>query len=470
MLKPRSIQQLTVTGFLAVTGVLLVALYITARQIDALGGRGEQVLSQSAAATAAARILIEQSTALERNARQYQYTNDRTLLNVYRERQQSFTGAADQLLSLTLSEGINDEVAALKQDEANYFQKVLIGSSNELIQSSYQSLRERALRLTDLLGEWTTGQLNAIRKQTADTQQSLRMQGGVLTIVALALVAIFTTLITRPLVQLERAINLLGDGSYDKQVAVEGPADLRHLGNSLDWLRSRLQKLEQQRSAFFRHVSHELKTPLASIQESVALLRDGVAGPVNAEQLQLLAINNSNCQRLQGLIDELLRYHREIQSLLNAVPTNVQLDDVVLAVVESHRFALQQAGVTVDTRLESVKVKGDKEQLRVIIDNLLTNALKFSPDKATIWLRVRREEERVLLEVEDQGPGIPEEQRELVFQAFYQGAAPLRSTIKSSGLGLAIVQEYVSANRGMIEVVPCATGALFRVVLPQSGE
>jgi signal transduction histidine kinase len=71
-----------------------------------------------------------------------------------------------------------------------------------------------------------------------------------------------------------------------------------------------------------------------------------------------------------------------------------------------------------------------------------------------------------VLEVEDQGPGIPVEQRELVFQAFYRGNTPARTTIKSTGLGLAIVHEYVSANRGIIEVMPCETGALFKVMFP----
>ncbi|HTR00696.1 MAG TPA: histidine kinase dimerization/phospho-acceptor domain-containing protein, partial [Candidatus Acidoferrum sp.] len=311
MLKPRSILQLTVTGFLTVAGILIVALFITARQIDDLGGRNERVLNQSADGTETARIIIEQATAMERNARQFQVIGDRNYLKVYRERQQSFATAAARMQALGLDTGIDDTVKQMLADESESFQKVQGGSSQETIQNNYQSLRDKASQLSDMVGDWTAAQLTAIRQETERTQELLRNQAIVLAAVALALAALFTRLITRPLGQLETAINRLGSGSYDAGIAVDGPADLRHLGDSLDWLRSRLQKLEQQRTAFFRHVSHELKTPLASIQESVALLRDGVAGPVNAEQLQLLAINNNNCQRLQALIDELLRYHRE---------------------------------------------------------------------------------------------------------------------------------------------------------------
>jgi two-component system sensor histidine kinase GlrK len=465
-IKPRSILQLTVTGFLTVAGILIVALFITARQIDALGERSQRVLNQSADGTEALRVVIEQVTAMERNARQYQVVQDRNYLKIYRERQQSFSDAANLLVSLGLDAGLNDALRELRNDEAAYFKRLMNGSSAEAVQSSYQSLREKAYRLSDLLGNWTTSQLTAIRQETARTQNLLQMQAIVLTLAALALAAFFTTLITRPLGQLEKAINRLGSGSYDSGIEVKGPADLRHLGQSLDWLRSRLQKLEQQRTAFFRHVSHELKTPLASIQESVALLRDGVAGPVNADQLKLLAINNNNCQRLQGLIDELLRYHREIQSVLNTVPQDVRMAEIIEAVVAGHEFALQTAGLSVETHLEDLVVRGDAEQLRVIVDNLLTNAIKYSPEHGTIWLRWQREDERIVLEVEDQGPGIAPQEHELVFQAFYQGNAPARSLIKSTGLGLAIVQEYVNANRGIIEVAPCSTGALFRVIFP----
>jgi two-component system sensor histidine kinase GlrK len=465
-IKPRSILQLTVTGFLTVAGILIVALFITARQINELGASSQRVLSQSVESIEAVRVIIEQTTAMERNARQYQVVKDVNYLQVYRERQRSFSNAVDRLAALQLDGVIKQELQRLQDDESRYLQQVIAGSSDAAVQNSYQSLRENAFRLSDLLGNWTTDQLAAIQRETTTTQRLLRVQAAVMTIVALGLAAFFTTLITRPLGQLEKAINTLGSGSFDEGIAVEGPADLRKLGTSLDWLRSRLQKLQQQRTAFFRHVSHELKTPLASIQESVALLRDGVAGPVNPEQLKLLGIHNNNCQRLQSLIDELLRYQKEIQSIPNVVPQPVRLDQVIAHVLDSHDFALQTAKLQTVVKTEKLSVLGDKEQLRVIVDNLLTNAIKFSPEAGSVFVRWQQQGDRAVLEVEDQGPGIAPAERELVFQAFYQGSAPVRGSLKSSGLGLAIVQEYVGANRGLIEVAPCSSGALFRVIFP----
>ncbi|MEY3660598.1 MAG: hypothetical protein RLZZ169_1423, partial [Pseudomonadota bacterium] len=327
-LKPRSLMQLTITGFLAVAGLLIMALVISARYIDALGSSSERVLSLSAEAMGAVRPLIEQATAMERNARQFQATGDTSYLAVYQERQRSFSVAADQLSALALDSAFAAAVDTLRAREQQSYRR-LQQAGSAAVQADYQTLREQAAALSEQLNLWTREQLAGIQRDTQRTQRLLRWQAGALTLLALGLAALFTRLITRPLRQLEKAIDRLGSGGYDRSIAVEGPADLQRLGTSLDWLRSRLQKLEQQRSAFFRHVSHELKTPLASIQESVALLRDGVAGPVSGEQLKLLAINSNNCQRLQGLIDELLRYHKEIQSLTSVVPKPVRVDRVV---------------------------------------------------------------------------------------------------------------------------------------------
>lgn len=465
-MKPRSIRQLTVTGFLTVACILIVALVITARQINDLGERSQRVLSLAAQGTDAVRVLIEQTTAMERNARQYLILGDDNYLNLYRERQGSFRTAADQLAALELDARMQSEVAMLKEDEAHNYELLLDAPKGSANDRGYQSQRESAYALSDQLGNWTSEQLALIQQETANTQNLLQVQAVVLTAAALVLAAVFTRLITKPLAQIEKAINKLGSGTYDTRIVVEGPADLGKLGSSLDWLRSRLQKLEQQRTAFFRHVSHELKTPLASIQESASLLRDGVAGPMNAEQLKLLGIHNNNCQRLQSLIGDLLRYQAEIQSVLTVMPQQVRLDKIIEKVVETHEFVLETAKLRAECTLAPLVVLGDAEQLRVVVDNLLTNAIKFSPDGGKVRIDLARRDGRAVLEVEDQGPGIPEEEQDLIFQAFYQGAAPARSLIKSSGLGLAIVQEYVSANHGLIEVVPCSTGALFRVSFP----
>src|SRR5690606_12872330 len=167
-----------------------------------------------------------------------------------------------------------------------------------------------------------------------------------------------------------RSADLLGSGSLATPVQIHGPTDLVRLGASLDWLRERLHKLEQQRTLFLRHVSHELKTPLAAIAESSSLLSDGAVGPVSDEQLEILRIQANNCHRLQRLIEDLLRYNRESFSVLNTMPQPVRLDRTIDAVIGAHELALKSQQLRIARAVERLTVQGDPEQLRVVIDNL----------------------------------------------------------------------------------------------------
>jgi two-component system sensor histidine kinase GlrK len=417
---------------------------------------------------ASTRVLIEQASAMERNARQYQIVGDEDIYQVYLERRQSLQQAARQLSQLALNDRIEVLITQLTTNEAYNFELLTQRDTGAGAASTqkHRPVLDIAYQLSNELSSWSALQLASIQNETENAQGLLGIQAIVLTFVALLLAALFTTLITRPLVQIETAINQLGSGVYDKNIAISGPEDLVSLGASLDWLRAHLKRLEQQRSSFLRHASHELKTPLAAIQESAALIQDGVAGDINDEQRKLLNILANNGQRLQALIDNLLRYHAEILSVLKAMPHPVRLDKVIEGVLDTHDFVIKSGGLRVHTGLDKVNVSGDAEQLRVIVDNLMTNAIKFSPEQGLIQVNLAQREDAIVLDVIDNGPGISSHEKEKIFEAFYQGAASARGFFKGSGLGLAIVQEYVLANRGSIEVVPCAEGAHFRVRFP----
>jgi two-component system sensor histidine kinase GlrK len=110
----------------------------------------------------------------------------------------------------------------------------------------------------------------------------------------------------------------------------------------------------------------------------------------------------------------------------------------------------------------------DEEKLRVVVDNLLSNAIKFSPDGGTVRVVVRSGESDVSVEVTDDGPGVPAEDRDKVFDWFFQGERPSGSRVKGSGLGLAIAREFVKAHAGSIEALE-GPGGRFRVSVPQHG-
>lgn len=472
MFKPRSILQLTITGFLLVSGILIITLVITVQQLDGLGLQSQRMISESAEAMNASRILLEQAAAMERNARQYTIVGDRSILEVYSDRRRTLTDVAQRLLMLDPDSELSTLVNELVLHESRAFES-LNTEQHEDQQPNltyYPQIIEGANRISILVNDWINDQSEAIRLETEETKRLLTIQSGLLVSIALFLAGVFTVLITSPLLQIEKAINQLGSGVYKTQIAIKGPKDLIKLGDRLDWLRSRLEKLEQQRTSFLRHVSHELKTPLASMQESSSLLQDGVVGKLSQEQLDIIQIQNKNCRRLQSLIDNLLRYNSASFATLNPIPEPLRLDKVLDAVIEAHELTIKTRELHIKSSLEKISIKGNAEQLRVVFDNLITNAINYSPVGGVIEIKLKSLGKEAQLEVIDQGPGVPEEESQKIFEAFFQGKNTINNHAKSTGLGLAIATEYIQANGGRIELVSGSHGAHFKAVIPINRE
>jgi two-component system sensor histidine kinase GlrK len=147
----------------------------------------------------------------------------------------------------------------------------------------------------------------------------------------------------------------------------------------------------------------------------------------------------------------------------------VQLPEVIKRVVREHKLTAFARMISFEARLAPAIVQGDAAKIRTIIDNLISNAIKYSPRAGTISLDLGIEGEFAVLDVIDQGPGVDPADRPRVFESFYQGQAPPEGRVKGSGLGLAITRENVLAHGGRIEVQDRADGghgARFRVFLP----
>jgi two-component system sensor histidine kinase GlrK len=238
------------------------------------------------------------------------------------------------------------------------------------------------------------------------------------------------------------------------------------LGEQLDWLRERLITLEAQKTRFLQHVSHELKTPLTALREGSDLLASGVVGNLNAEQREIARILKENSIELRKLIEALLNYsavHAQTQYLEARI---VPLKDLVMRVINDRKLAIVAKGIRIELNCENVAAYCDEDKIRVVLDNLLSNAIKYSPERGLVSFKLYKERTDAVFEVADEGPGIPEPEREKVFEAFYRGADTPVAAVKGSGLGLSIVKEYVTLHRGRIEIL-AGPGAHFRIRLPR---
>lgn len=474
---PRSFLQLLLVAFaLAALPVVFAYLY-AALQLDRLSVLSRTAVFQAAGAARESRRLVDEATTLERVARQYLVLGDAALFDDYGRLRQRFKRTTSALALLPLDDqqlGLLNDAVELEEALHERLRAPLPGAivTRTRMVTDYAELSDLTARLLAGSNAVIDREIAHLRDLAAHAGRSLWWQFLGLVPVAVALAFGLAWMVGRPVRQLDTAIRRIGAGDLDESVVVNGPRDLNQLGERLDWLRRRLAELETQRERLLRHVSHELKTPLTSIREGAELLSDGTGGSLTPMQRDIAAILRSKSVELQGLIEKLIEYHRARSDPEPLVRTDVRLDEMAKQVIEDHRLALAARGMRIEPRLDTVVVLADAGKLRVIVDNLLSNAVRYSPDGGLVILEVRREGANVLVEVIDEGPGVPAAERERIFDWFERGEAARGGVgdprVRGSGLGLAIAREWVLAHDGVIEVINSArgSGAHFRVRLP----
>jgi two-component system sensor histidine kinase GlrK len=468
--RSRSIRQVILIGFSVVTLPLISALIAALVSVDRLTTQSQQAIFAAADTIKSSRMLVEDLTAMERHARQFQVLNDPAIYQVYLERHEQFRRNVQGLLQQDITAPLHGDLETLRVQEYSLFETLqgAVAGSPQAAQAieRFRVLSAMARAILVESGQLVGNEAENMRRAAVETQQLLLWLTLLLILLAFILAAIFTVLITRPLRQINHAIRQLGDGEFAGAIRVSGPDDLENLGKRLEWLRLRLIQLEQEKINFLRHISHELKTPLASIREGAGLLRDQVVGPLHGEQREVVQILQQNSLQLQRLIEDLINFSVAERRAPIMERRPVPLHRLLKRLVHDQKLAAKAKSVAIDLDVAEAAVIGDAEKLRVVFDNLLSNAIKYTPHEGRITLTLREHEGNAVVDVRDEGPGIAPDERERVFEAFYQGRAVAKGHIKGSGLGLSIAREYVELHAGRIEVLDAAKGAHLRVMLP----
>ena len=471
---PSSFLGLLLIGFFIVALPLIAGLISNAIAIEKLAEQSRIAVVNAAAATRDAQQLATDANAMERSARFYAATGDRSLLESWKQTHERFRKTLDIFAANNKSaeayRTIEDIVRlddALAQTLAT---RSVAADTIRMIERDLASLT----RMTESLGALTRqaieAETEALQSSAARSKKQVFWQLLAMVPAALMMIAGFTYLLARPIRDLDAVIHRLGEGKLAQRIRVAGPRDIERLGEQLDWLRQRLIVLEDQKTRFFQHVSHELKTPLTALTEGSALLSDEVVGQLNAEQREVARILKVNSLTLERLIQDLLAYSQtqSAQRLDRKIAFDsapVPVKDVIHQVIDAQKLAIVSKGLIVKRECERVSCMGDGEKIRVIVDNLLSNAIKYSPAEGEIIVRLGRYKDNAVIEMVDQGPGIPDEDRDRVFDPFYRGKIAAQSGEKGTGLGLAIVRDYVEMHGGSVKALASA-GAHFRVILP----
>lgn len=293
-------------------------------------------------------------------------------------------------------------------------------------------------------------------------------------ILALALLALYMSLfpiLRRVTRQLEAHNERLHELAEERGRLFEGERAARTEAEAVQRLLSeqndRLRELDRLKDEFVSLVSHELRTPLTSIRGYLELLLDeGEA--LTADQRRFLEIVDRNSERLLELVADLL-FLAQIDAGKLAIDLGaVDLKRVVEECVETSSPAADARGIDLSARLDRLpKIQGDQARLAQALDNLVSNAVKFTPRGGRVEVRLNARDGTVVLEVEDTGLGIPEDEQEQLFDRFFRSSNATENAIPGTGLGLTITKAIVERHGGLIEVDSAENvGTTVRVRLP----
>ena len=302
-----------------------------------------------------------------------------------------------------------------------------------------------------------------------DFFRPLARAGALGLLIALGLAFVIARSVARPLQHMSRAAQGIAEGRFDQRVPVRGPREVRALAASFNEMAERVSVTQQAQRDFLANVSHDLRTPLTSIQGFSQAIVEGVASDPQAAQHAAQVIHDE-AGRLHRMVEDLLDMARIEAGQLDMLRHTVQLGDILRAVSESLSVKAHEKGVrlAVDVPPALPRIAGDGDRLAQVFTNLLDNAIRHTPPGGEVTLSAAPDAGGgIVATVHDTGEGIPAEDLSRIFERFYQVDKSRQRRRTGTGLGLAIARQIVEAHGGAIRVASTVgQGATFTVWLP----
>lgn len=353
------------------------------------------------------------------------------------------------------------------------FRLGLVDTGGQLV-AGFPDLTPRALRLPVVLDGETIGWLALMPFQSlteAADARFLRQQrlanwfvGTAVVLLAALLAVLMSQGLMRPVRRIAASTRKLADGDYGTRVAVATRDEIGRLGEDFNRLAFTLERNEQLRRGLIADVSHELRTPLALLRAELEAIEDGVR-PLTQSAIQSL---QGEVATLSKLVSDLYDLSLSDAGALAYRMSTVDLREIVEAAVDSYRERLRRRGIEIRLAPSpAVAVSADEARLRQLFGNLLENCLRYSDEQGQVTVSLGTADRNVTIEIDDSGPGVPEAERERLFERFYRREASRNRASGGAGLGLAICRNIAEAHGGRIAAQASPLGGLrVRLELP----
>ncbi|MDX4950601.1 sensor histidine kinase [Proteus mirabilis] len=470
---PRSLRQLVIMAFWMVLLPLLVLAYQAYQSLDQLSNQAAITNKNALADTERSEVMRNLAIEMEGNYRRYCVLRDKTDEEMYQQRYQQYSKMFSTLQQTIIPLSESKEAQALNTSLKTL--KSIQCKNSEPTSQMQQALEQFSYannRIVVLTKEIIFSRGEQLQMAIAEKGRYFGWQSLIVFVFSLILIALFTRMIIGPVKGIEKMINRLGEGRTlnNNLNSFQGPRELRSLAQRIIWLSERLAWLESQRHEFLRHISHELKTPLASMREGTELLADEVAGPLTLDQKEVVAILDNSSKQLQLLIEQLLDYNRKLSEVPQQIE-EVDLTSLVNDVVLAHSLPARAKGIKTIISLDLKECRAETTLLSRVIDNLYSNAVHYGAESGNIWISSYQIEQKIVIDIANKGTPIPESEQKMIFEPFFQGSLLRKGAVKGSGLGLSIAHDCIKRMDGELNIVHSDyADVCFRIELPLLSE
>lgn len=439
------------------------------RQLQQVTTLNSELVSGHFPAIESAKRLIGSLSGQLRSEKKFLIVRDAVLLREFEREADEFQRTVAWLATRESSDEGRHLLARIEQEQRDYRALVQAAADDAAgfavrTREAYERERDGLVaRIRDLLDAYISlceVRVGAVmaesRDRTMQTEAVLQELLLVSILLTIVVAAVASYGILRPLRQVQEHIRLIGRGHFDTSLDMRVPRELRDLVETVNWMARQLKELDDLKAEFFSQVSHELRAPLASLREGIQLLLDQVAGPLTAQQRETLSIMKDSSQRLIQQISTLLDLSKMEAGMMEYRIVPADLKRLADGSVNKVRWLAERkrVAILIDAPEGRVWVPMDAARIEQVLDNLLTNALKFSPEGAAVHVRIQPDVASggVCVAVSDAGPGIAPEDLPHIFDRFYQGRRQGSHPVPGSGIGLALARKIVEAHRGRIWV------------------
>ncbi len=368
---------------------------------------------------------------------------------------------------LNVNNGLKQSVQAIRKDNisrARYLR-------DTLVKKEIQSLRRNLAKLNHVIGQQSIARSEWMAGIARKTQNIIWMTEIFLLVLALGIAILIARKITRPVEILKDAIQHMAIHDFDVKIPQRPDDEIGELGLAFEQLSQRLKESDRFKTAMLSQFTHEMKSPLGSIKQATQLLENSLKDHLDPTQIRFLNIIKGNYNTLQRLITNILHTTAYDIGQIQLKYKKVNLVKLVTGELIYLSPMIKEKDIKVNINFSAKKIECelDQEKFKEVVQNLITNAVKFSQQGTVIDVSLKGKFPLITLKIKDQGIGIPEKEIPYIFEKMYRASNSEKISVKGTGLGLYITSQIVRAHGGRIKVKSQeGKGTEFTITIPQN--